>query len=81
MGSDSSVSALLYAARMAKKLIWERLDNAWPGKVVPEGYTYRAKVPGGWLVSVWAGDEKMQVWGGGLTFVPDDKHEWDLGSD
>ena len=31
----------------------------------------RAKVPGGWLVSVSIGDS------GGLTFYPDPTHQWD----
>jgi hypothetical protein len=68
---------------MAKLLEWKRIKNRWPGRTVPmpEGYTYRAEVPGGWLVSVWAGDEKMQVWGGGLTFVPDANHEWKVKED
>jgi len=30
----------------------------------------RAKIPGGWLVSVGIGN------GGGVTFVPDPNHEW-----
>ncbi len=33
--------------------------------------TYRAKVPGGWLV--WTGRYDQ----GGLTFYPDPNHEWD----
>lgn len=37
-------------------------------------YTYRAKVIGGWLV------ETQNYTGqcGGLTFVPDPNHEWQL---
>ncbi len=48
--------------------------------------TYRAWVPGGWLVCVWAdvtsspptpGSVPAGHWGGGLTFVPDPNHEWE----
>ncbi|MGV6826597.1 MAG: hypothetical protein ACWA5Q_06450 [bacterium] len=35
---------------------------------------YRAKIPGGWLLSVRGYDDKE---GGGLTFIPDPNHEWD----
>jgi len=41
--------------------------------------TWRAKVPGGWLVSVWAAhDEETEgsAPGGGLTFLPFDR--WDV---
>lgn len=58
------------------KLVWERIEDLWKDDSKPEGYTYRAKVPGGWLVSVWAGDEKKQQHGGGLTFYPDPNNEW-----
>lgn len=58
------------------KLIWKRVENEWHDPSMPEGYTYRAKVPGGWLVSVWAGTAKEQKWGGGLTFMPDAGGEW-----
>lgn len=60
-----------------RTLLWERIRDSWNWGN-PEGYTYRAKVRGGWLVSVWAGDKKDQRWGGGLTFMPDAKHEWDV---
>jgi hypothetical protein len=33
----------------------------------PQGLVYRAKIPGGWLVS----------FSDGLTFVPDPEHRWD----
>ena len=62
---------------MARKLEWEEVDNVWKTNAMPNGYTYRAKVPGGWLVSVWAGDDKTQVHGGGVTFLPDPTHGWE----
>lgn len=51
--------------------------------------TWRAKVPGGWLVSVWATRSRANAtgsathggsnWGGGVTFVSDPKHKnWDV---
>lgn len=63
---------------MAKvTLDWELLDERWtPGDTLPDAYTYRAKVPGGWLVAIWAGDHHDHAWGGGLTFVPDPTHSW-----
>ena len=48
------------------KLQWEKLEANY--------YTCRAKVPGGWLVMIYAGD------GSGITFYPDPNHEWDGGS-
>lgn len=59
-----------------KKLVWKRIDDEWQDPSLPEGFTYRAQVPGGWLVSVWAGDSKTQRWGGGLTFFPDCEGNW-----
>ncbi|MBK9002177.1 MAG: hypothetical protein IPM35_41180 [Myxococcales bacterium] len=59
------------------KLVWTQIADEWGDPSMPNGYTYRAKVPQGWLVSVWAGDEKTQRWGGGLTFIPDPKHTWE----
>ena len=44
-------------------LIWEALSSTLPGVA-------RAKVPGGWLVS-------MSGQSSGLTFLPDSAHEWD----
>lgn len=38
--------------------------------------TWRAKVPGGWLVTVRSNGGKS----GGLTFYPDPHHQWDGGS-
>lgn len=68
------------------KLRWELLkrDND-----KSEIVTWRARVPGGWLVSVWAVQSKADGggatipggsnWGGGLTFLPDpDQKPWDV---
>ncbi len=48
------------AAKFAYKLQWEPLASSIPAS--------RAKVPGGWLISVT---------NGGLTFFPDPEHAWD----
>jgi len=48
------------------KFTWEPLDAS------PD--TRRAKVPGGWMVMIWAGD------GSGITFYPDPNHSWNGGS-
>lgn len=45
--------------------IWEKIK----GKKGPN--IRRAKVPGGWLIYAESG------YGGGVTFLPDPKHEWD----
>ena len=38
-------------------LHWELLQETYSAtKAKPDGFTYRAKVPGGWLVAVWAGE-------------------------
>lgn len=60
------------------KLSWEWIDDEWPHGGKPDGFTYRAKVKGGWLVSVWAGSVAKHASGGGLTFVPDPDHKWDV---
>lgn len=58
--------ALLNPFRRNRPVLdWERLHNKQ--KKVP--IIYRTAVPGGWLLS----NEDN----GGLTFVPDPKHEWD----
>lgn len=76
---------------MFKKLKWERIGVEKGSDIHPEYMeTYRAAVPGGWLVTVWADihDKKAAAknqtpeiapghWGGGLTFVPDSEHRWD----
>ena len=59
-------------------LHWELLDETYSTASKPDGFTYRAKVPGGWLVAVWAGTPQKHEWGGGLTFVPDPTHSWDV---
>ncbi len=59
-------------------LVWKRVQEQWDDPSEPEGFTYRARVPGGWLVSVWAGDADEQASGGGVAFVPDPTHGWEL---
>jgi hypothetical protein len=51
-------------------LQWQKLSD----KGSPYSSTFRAKVPGGWLVQVRAEG------GSGITFYPDPEHEWDGGS-
>jgi len=46
-----------------RKFKWEDLDT--------DVYTARAKIPGGWIVSMHV---KVGV---GLCFVPDPNHAWD----
>ncbi len=66
----------------ATRLAWKRIKETYGGAAEEEskrpdkGFTYRAKVPGGWLVAVWAGENKDHRWGGGLTFVPDSDETW-----
>ena len=68
---------------MHRKLKWERLGVDDTGDIKDEWMeTYRAAVPGGWLVTVWA-DVEVKTgpvppgwWGGGVTFVPDPEHAW-----
>ena len=50
-------------------LRWEELEDKGP--VFDCSSTYRAKVPGGWLVRVQQPD------GDGITFYPDPDHSWD----
>lgn len=68
---------------LPKRLEWHLLEETYypdrdPSKACG-GYTYRAMVPGGWLVAVWAGDTKHDhAWGGGLSFVADAAHKWEI---
>jgi hypothetical protein len=73
------VNAVVLAI-MADSLHWELIDDTWtPGDTTPKAYTYRAQVPGGWLVSIWAGDsDDDQRLAGGVTFVPDPTWGWDV---
>lgn len=58
-------------------LIWEPISNELHGngEILRHNMsTRRAKVPGGWLVSVqWASGDGG---GAGLTFYPDPAHSW-----
>lgn len=68
-----------------KKLVWQQLARDPNDK--SDIVTYRARVPGGWLVSVWAARAKEDGtgkpiegganWGGGLTFMEGSETEWD----
>ena len=51
-------------------LVWEEIKTKSRG---PQN-TYRAKVHGGWLVET----QNSAASSGGLTFVPDPNHEWQL---
>lgn len=76
---------------MSNKLVWELVDDESKGlgtDITHEIDTWRAKVPGGWLVTVW-GKRLGQAakgpsvrggtnWGGGVTFVPDPTYGWEL---
>ena len=47
---------------------------------IEDGYLYRAKIPGGWLVVFVSEKDSRQDVGkraAGTTFVPDTNHEWD----
>jgi len=48
-------------------LIWKKLKSEGEHLI---GDTYRAKVPGGWLILTKYFDS------GGLTFYPDPTHSW-----
>jgi hypothetical protein len=65
------------AAPAAKALYWELMYEHYnPWGTGPDSFTYRAQVPGGWLVATWAGTPKEHGQGGGLAFVPDADHTW-----
>jgi hypothetical protein len=66
-----------FPAKPMATLTWNRVQEHWNDPSIPEGYTYRAKVPGGWLVSTWAGDPIKQQYGGGVTFLPDKDYAWE----
>ncbi len=53
------------------KLNWEDIDTEKRFAVK------RAKIPGGWLVWVSEAPPMTSPTAGGLTFIPDPKHEWD----
>ncbi len=59
---------------LSKQLQWEPVDETWSGMTHPPAIpTFRAKVPGGWLVCVsvpYAGIH------GGAVFLPDPEHKW-----
>ena len=72
---------------MTTKLEWTRIQETYGDKEWPACSTYRARVPGGWLVTIWAApkpraqdaaDTATQTFAGGITFVPDPAHAWEL---
>jgi hypothetical protein len=84
-GGEPLLSWACYSCRMANPLQWKRIKETYdgtpevPNNRADQGFTYRAEVPGGWLVGVWAGKDASHAWGGGLTFVPDPDHKaWEV---
>ena len=68
-------------------LEWTRIKELYAQSDTPACSTYRAKVPGGWLVAIWAApdaaprssaDTNKHTFGGGVAFVPDPTHGWQL---
>jgi hypothetical protein len=55
----------------AMALIWEKIETEGYGG---PSYSYRARVPGGWLVCFV--DNIAEGGAGGLTFYPDPNHSW-----
>ncbi|MPZ21965.1 MAG: hypothetical protein GEU28_00095 [Dehalococcoidia bacterium] len=55
-----------------REWFWEKIDSKGAHKSV----IYRARVPGGWLISM-VGDGWSIASGLAITFVPDASHEWD----
>lgn len=62
------------------KLHWEKLRTAEPKYEFTYGTIYRAKVPGGWLLTVFYSSGHHDGGGISLTFMPDPGHAWDGGS-
>jgi hypothetical protein len=59
---------------LPKQLHWEPVDESWVGRGTPTiPATYRAKVPGGWLLCVSA---PFVDGGSGAVFLPDPEHKW-----
>lgn len=71
---------------MANQLEWKRVREVYDNKDTPTCSTYRARVPGGWLVAIWAApttdkknsDTNTHTFGGGVAFVPDPTDAWAL---
>jgi hypothetical protein len=55
-------------------IVWEHLSTVHGGMITD---TYRARVPGGWLVQVQRSTGDNSASTGGLAFYPDPNHEWD----
>lgn len=57
-------------------LVWEDIP-------VPQSdnlHVRRAKVPGGWLVIAYNGNDPRDQYAPSITFYPDPNHQWDGGS-
>jgi hypothetical protein len=50
-------------------LVWEKLKNEGGPR-----YTYRTRVPGGWLIATC--EYQVDGIGSGVTFIPDPNHDW-----
>jgi hypothetical protein len=61
------------------KLSWEKLAIAEPKHEFTYSTVLRAKVPGGWILTVFY-TSGHQDGGVATTFVPDPEHAWDGGS-
>lgn len=70
---------------MTNQLEWTRVQEVYAKADTPACSTYRAKVPGGWLVAIWAApnanaststDTNKHTFAGGVAFVPDPQHTW-----
>ena len=63
---------------MGKRLDWKRLAQDWSG-AAEHCSTWRAQIPGGWLVSCWSGHKEPsnEHRYPSVTFVPDPGHDWD----
>lgn len=64
----------VHAVAQKGALVWEEVAQQSPP--VTGARTLRARVPGGWLVTIWVDTTKAAPPGGGLAFVPDPTHSW-----
>ncbi|MEL6105374.1 MAG: hypothetical protein AAFU85_05030 [Planctomycetota bacterium] len=71
LSQDAQNSPNRDAASKPAKLKFESLQGQ-----NPDWTLYRAKIPGGWLVTNQPGPNG----GKGLAYVPDPNHQWDGGS-
>jgi hypothetical protein len=75
------------------KVYWKEIEHNWrwgSGETtIPAFSLLRAKVPGGWLVTIQGAQVQTQKWGevinhyeapGGITFIPDPNYLWETQS-